>query len=572
MEPVIEFKNVSKRYKLYSSNRQRLASVFSKRVKVKTKDAVNNMSFQIMPGEAVAFVGGNGAGKSTILKMITGVCFPTEGEITVNGRVSALLELTAGFESEMTGRENIYLRGTTLGLSKEEISELEPDIIEFADIGEYIDQPVRSYSSGMKARLGFAINSNVHPEILIVDEALSVGDKKFREKCLEKVRQLMADDNITLLLVTHSSNTAKQFCTRGVYIRNGQIVYDGPIEKTVKKYEAAIKKRDKRRAEKKLMEAAAAEQAKEKKENAMKTSLVIMAAGIGSRFGQGIKQMESVGPSGELIIDYSIHDAIEAGFNKIVFVIRKDLDADFREVIGDRTAEKIEVAYAYQELSNLPGGFTTPAERTKPWGTGQAVLACKGIVNEPFAIINADDYYGKEAFKVIHDFLVDGKACVEDGKYHLAMAGFQLRNTLSENGTVTRGVCEEEDGLLTKIVETSNIENIGGRAAVRSEDGVDFFDDDTPASMNMWALPAEFIDLLEEGFIEFLGKVPEGDLKAEFLIPIFIGDLLEAGKADCAVLPTGDKWFGMTYHEDIPPVKAAFRALVGAGVYPENIK
>ena len=571
MEPVIEFKNVSKRYKLYSSNRQRLASVFSKRVKVKTKDAVNNMSFQIMPGEAVAFVGGNGAGKSTILKMITGVCFPTEGEINVMGRVSALLELTAGFEAEMTGRENIYLRGTTLGLSKEEVRELEPEIIEFADIGEYIDQPVRSYSSGMKARLGFAINSNVHPEILNVDEALSVGDKRFREKCLEKVRQLMADDNITLLLVTHSSNTAKQFCDRGIYIRNGQIVFDGPIEQTVKKYEAAIKKRDQRRKEKKLVEAAAAEIRKEQKENTMKTSLVIMAAGIGSRFGTGIKQMESVGPSGELIIDYSIHDAIEAGFDRIVFVIRKDLDADFKEVIGDRTAKKVEVAYAYQELDDLPEGFT-PGERTKPWGTGQCILACRGIVKEPFAIINADDYYGKEAFVLLHDFLVSGKANVGGGVQHLAMAGFQLKNTLSENGTVTRGVCQEEGGLLTEIIETGSIENVGGRAAVRTDEGLHYYDDNTLASMNMWALPAEFIDLLEDGFKEFLQSLPEGDLKSEYLIPVIIGDLIKEGKADCAVLPTKDKWFGMTYHEDIPPVKAAFRKLVDEGVYPENIK
>lgn len=574
MEPIIEFKNVSKRYKLYSSNRQKLASVFFKNIKVNTKDAVKNMSFSVQPGEAVALVGSNGAGKSTVLKMITGVCFPTEGEIIVNGRVSALLELTAGFESEMTGRENIYLRGTTLGLSKEEVKELEPEIVEFADIGEYIDQPVRSYSSGMKARLGFAINANVHPEILIVDEALSVGDKNFKEKCLEKVRQLMADDNITLLLVTHNATTAKQFCDRGIYIKKGEVVYDGPIEEAVSRYEKTIKKQKKKKKEAKLMEQAALAKVSEeiKKEREMKTSLVIMAAGIGSRFGQGIKQMESVGPSGELIIDYSIHDAIEAGFDRIVFVIRHDLDADFREVIGDRTAKKIEVAYAYQELDDLPEGFTLPEGRTKPWGTGQCILACRGIVNEPFAIINADDYYGKEAFKLLHDYLVSGKANMDDGVCHLSMAGFQLKNTLSENGTVTRGVCKEADGLLTEIVETSNIENVDGRAAVKIDGEYRFYDDDTPASMNMWGLPAGFIDLLEQGFVDFLKGVPEGDLKAEFLIPIFIGDLIKEGKADCAVLPTSDKWFGMTYHEDIPPVKAAFRELVDNGVYPEDIR
>lgn len=244
-QPIIEFKNVSKRYKLYSGNRQRLLSIFFKHMKIKTKDAVKNVSFSIMPGEAVALVGSNGAGKSTILKMITGVCFPTEGEIEVRGRVSALLELTAGFESEMTGRENIYLRGTTLGLTKEEIRTLEPTIIEFADIGEYIDQPVRSYSSGMKARLGFAINANVQPEILIVDEALSVGDANFKNKCLEKINQLIADENITLLLVTHNANTAKQFCKRGIFVKAGAVQFDGTVEEAVQKYEATIKKKKK---------------------------------------------------------------------------------------------------------------------------------------------------------------------------------------------------------------------------------------------------------------------------------------------------------------------------------------
>lgn len=245
-QPIVEFKHVSKRYKLYSSNRQRLLSVFFKHMKIKTKDAVKDVSFSIMPGESVALVGSNGAGKSTILKMITGVCFPTTGEIDVRGRVSALLELTAGFESEMTGRENIYLRGTTLGLTKDEIQKLEPTIIEFADIGEYIDQPVRSYSSGMRARLGFAINANVEPEILIVDEALSVGDQNFKNKCLDKVRQLIADDNITLLLVTHNSSTAKQFCQRGIFIKSGAIQFDGTVEDAVDRYEATIKKKKKK--------------------------------------------------------------------------------------------------------------------------------------------------------------------------------------------------------------------------------------------------------------------------------------------------------------------------------------
>ncbi len=241
--PIIEFKNVSKKYKLYAGNRQKLASIFFKNVKVKTKDAVQDVSFSINRGESVALLGKNGAGKSTILKMITEVCFPTEGEIIVRGRVSALLELTAGFDPELTGRENIYLKGTTLGLPKNEIKSLEPEIIEFADIGEYIDQPVRSYSSGMKARLGFAINANVRPEILIVDEALSVGDTAFKNKCLEKVNKLISDENVTLLLVTHSASMAKQFCKRGMVIASGKIKFDGDIDEAVAKYEAMQKKK-----------------------------------------------------------------------------------------------------------------------------------------------------------------------------------------------------------------------------------------------------------------------------------------------------------------------------------------
>lgn len=241
--PIIEFKNVSKKYKLYAGNRQKLASIFFKNVQVKTKDAVQNVSFSINRGESVALLGKNGAGKSTILKMITEVCFPTEGEIIVRGRVSALLELTAGFDPELTGRENIYLKGTTLGLPKSEIQQLESEIIDFADIGEYIDQPVRSYSSGMKSRLGFAINANVRPEILIVDEALSVGDTAFKNKCLEKVNKLISDENVTLLLVTHSSSMAKQFCKRGMVISAGKILFDGDIDDAVSKYEATQKKK-----------------------------------------------------------------------------------------------------------------------------------------------------------------------------------------------------------------------------------------------------------------------------------------------------------------------------------------
>lgn len=302
----------------------------------------------------------------------------------------------------------------------------------------------------------------------------------------------------------------------------------------------------------------------------MKTTLVIMAAGIGSRFGTGIKQMEPVGPSGEIIIDYSIHDAIEAGFDKIVFVIRNDIAADFKEVIGSRIEKKIEVAYAYQELTDIPEGFEV-GNRTKPWGTGHAVLACKGLVNEPFAIINADDYYGKECFVQIHDFLASGKGATTD-KFNLCMAGFMLKNTLSDNGTVTRGVCKEKDGYLTEIVETKLIEKIDGHAAVRTENGIKTYDDDTAVSMNMWGLPADFIDYLEKGFSEFLQSLDADDITAEYLIPIIIGNLIKENKASVAVLPTSDKWFGITYKEDTIPVREEFKKLVEQGLYPENIK
>ncbi|HZK20894.1 MAG TPA: ABC transporter ATP-binding protein [Oscillospiraceae bacterium] len=242
-ETVVEFKNVTKIYKLYSGARRKLLGIFFKSVKYKEKKAVDNVSFIVKRGESVALLGRNGAGKSTILKMITSVCFPNEGEIIVNGRVSALLELTAGFDIEFTGRENIYLKGATIGLQKREIQELEQRIIDFADIGDYIDQPVRSYSSGMKARLGFAINANVRPEILIVDEALSVGDAAFKDKCLNKVNELIEKDDVTLLLVTHQVGVATQFCKRGMIIEKGKKIFDGEIEQAAKKYRNLIKAR-----------------------------------------------------------------------------------------------------------------------------------------------------------------------------------------------------------------------------------------------------------------------------------------------------------------------------------------
>ena len=240
-ETVIEFKKVSKIYKLYKNDKQRFKAIFFKKTPYKEKKAVDNVSFKIEKGDSVALFGKNGAGKSTILKMITEVAFPTKGEINVNGRVSALLELTSGFDPEFTGRENIYLKGQLLGLETSEIKELEAIIIDFAQLEEYIDQPVRTYSSGMKARLGFSINVNVKPEILIVDEALSVGDEEFRRKCIRKINELISKENVTLLYVTHATRTAKDFCKRGMVMSLGKLVFDGNIDEAIQIYNDSIK-------------------------------------------------------------------------------------------------------------------------------------------------------------------------------------------------------------------------------------------------------------------------------------------------------------------------------------------
>lgn len=239
---VIKFDHVTKTYKLFKNDKRRLLHTFIKKIKYKEKKAVNDVSFEVGRGESVALFGKNGAGKSTILKMITGVTFPSSGEITVNGRVSALLELTSGFDPEFTGRENIYLKGQLLGLKNSEIESLEDEIVKFAEIEEYIDQPVRTYSSGMKARLGFSINVNIKPEILIVDEALSVGDEEFKNKCIKKVNEIINKDNVTLLFVTHSTHMAKEFCKRGIVMENGKKTFDGSIGDAIARYSKTLKK------------------------------------------------------------------------------------------------------------------------------------------------------------------------------------------------------------------------------------------------------------------------------------------------------------------------------------------
>ena len=301
-----------------------------------------------------------------------------------------------------------------------------------------------------------------------------------------------------------------------------------------------------------------------------KTALVIMAAGIGSRFGKGIKQLAPVGPNGEIIMDYSIHDALEAGFNKVVFIIRKDLEEEFRQVIGNRIEKITEVAYAFQALDDLPDGFTCPADRTKPWGTGQAVLAAESVLSEPFMVINADDYYGKEAYVKVHDYLVQEQP--DDGILHICMAGFRLGNTLSDNGSVTRGVCHIENGALTGVTETHDIYKTADGAESRPEGGeVVTLNVKDLVSMNMWGLTPAFMDTLEKGFVDFLQNVEEGDIKKEYLLPEMIDRLIKDGKAKVDVLETKDTWFGVTYQEDKAAVTAAFKKLVEDGVYPAQL-
>lgn len=308
----------------------------------------------------------------------------------------------------------------------------------------------------------------------------------------------------------------------------------------------------------------------------METTLLIMAAGIGSRFGGGIKQLEPVGLNDEIIMDYSIHDAIAAGFNKIIFVIRKDIETDFRQRIGGRIQAVcnrlgVEVAYAFQDLQAIPEGCHLPEGRSKPWGTGQAVLAAKELLREPFMVINADDYYGKSAYPLMHRWLTQ-----EHEDTAIAMVGFSLKNTLSENGGVTRGLCTiaPSHSHVVDVVETRNIVKTPQGAEA---DGV-AIDLDTLVSMNMWGFPAKpgctphFVKLLEENFASFFrDEVSVNPLKAEYLLPTFIGGMLRRSECTVKMLPSTDKWFGVTYKEDKAAVTESFRQLIAAGVYQRDL-
>ena len=297
--------------------------------------------------------------------------------------------------------------------------------------------------------------------------------------------------------------------------------------------------------------------------------LVIMAAGMGSRYG-GLKQIDSVDAEGHIIIDYSIFDAMRAGFKDVTFIIKKEIEKDFREVMDSHLEGKdINVKYVFQEIDKLPEGYTVPDCRRKPWGTAHAILCCAGIVDAPFAVINADDYYGANAFTKIYDFL---KNTSDDDKYHYAMVGYRIKNTVTEQGTVSRGVCEADaNGMLTDIVERTKI-GINDNGIYFTEDGVDTpLDPETLVSMNLWGFTPSYIAECKKRFPAFLDqglvKNPE---KCEFFLPTVVAELIDEGKADVKVLDNTDKWYGVTYKEDKITVTEAFKQLKAEGVYPEK--
>ncbi len=298
----------------------------------------------------------------------------------------------------------------------------------------------------------------------------------------------------------------------------------------------------------------------------MKPTLFVLAAGMGSRYG-GLKQIDGLGPNGETIMDYSVYDALRAGFGKVVFVIRKDFEEAFRKAVISKYADKVPCEVCFQSVDSVPEGCTYNPERTKPWGTNHAVLMAKDLIKEPFAVINADDFYGRESFQVLADYLksVEGTT----GKY--CMVGYRVANTLSENGSVSRGVCAtDENGYLTDVVERTKIEKVGDKI-IYTEDGVDTeISPNSPVSMNMWGFTPEYFEYVEKAFVEFL-QARGQELKSEFYIPTLVNDMIRSGEATCKVLDTTSKWFGVTYAEDRPQVVMKINNLVKEGVYPEKL-
>ena len=297
-------------------------------------------------------------------------------------------------------------------------------------------------------------------------------------------------------------------------------------------------------------------------------TLVILAAGMGSRYG-GLKQIDPVDDGGHIIIDYSIYDAIKAGFRDFVFIIKREIEKDFRQIMDPHLEGKgINVKYVFQELDKLPDGFSVPSERKKPWGTAHAIACCDGVIDSHFAVINADDYYGENAFVEIYDFLKNVK---NDDKYHFCMVGYQLGKTVTDKGAVSRGVCSVKNGYLANIAETSGITTKDGRVFAKKDGEIIYFDNATPVSMNLWGFTEEYVSECKERFSTFLAEnldnTPE---KCEFYIPLVVSQLIGEGRADVKVLDTNDQWYGVTYKEDKPDVEAAFKRLVNEGKYPKN--
>ena len=302
----------------------------------------------------------------------------------------------------------------------------------------------------------------------------------------------------------------------------------------------------------------------------MSMTLVVLAAGMGSRYG-GLKQLDPVGPSGETVMDYSVFDAMRAGFDRVVFVIRRDIEEAFKQVIGSRYAHKVNVEYAFQRMDDLPGGFPVPADRAKPWGTAQAVYAARTLLHEPFAVINADDFYGADSYRQIAAYLKNPPKA--NGKIRGVISAFVLENTLSENGAVSRGICSVgSSGMLEKVVEHTKISRrADGKIVNVNDDGSEtVLAPDAPTSMNCWGFLPEFVDELEALFRQFLAEHGK-ELKSEFYLPFAVDALIRAGKAEVSVATSRSSWYGITYKEDKPAIMAALKHLVDSGEYPGRL-
>ena len=301
-----------------------------------------------------------------------------------------------------------------------------------------------------------------------------------------------------------------------------------------------------------------------------KPVLIIMAAGMGSRYG-GLKQIDPVDQDGHIIMDFSIYDAVKAGFEKVIFIIKKENEQDFRETIGDRMAQRIEVEYVFQDIAALPEGFTVPEGRVKPWGTAHAVLSCLSVVDGPFAVINADDYYGQQAFQMIYDYLASHE---DTDRYQYTMVGYLLENTLTENGHVARGVCgTNADGKLTEITERVRIEKRADGPAYTEDDGATWtpLAGDTVVSMNMWGFTNSMLPEIRDRFAAFLSEnLSKNPLKCEYFLPFVVDELIREDKAEVTVLKSKDRWYGVTYREDKPVVVAAIQSLKDQGLYPQK--